>query len=111
MNITRVEFDISQSRINKEGEISNVLVKVYEAENVHEATVWSNATGTHRGHPDTNETSVTTDNHARIEISEPLAEAIVKMLGFSIDGKALQEMDSTPTKLIFLPVRRSGISS
>ena len=107
MSISCVEIDISNARTNQEGEISNISVRVTDGGEVSETVIWSNPAGIHRGFPPEDHLSVPVTDHGAIEISEDLCENIARKLNLDLDGRMLQEMDSTPKRRIFLPVRRS----
>jgi len=107
MIINTIEFDLSQARENQAGEISGVIVTGRHNEDSKKVTIGSDANGlftsqASREDPETTQIS----DISSIEITEDFAEQTAIALGFDLEGRKLQEIDSNATKRRFMAYGR-----
>lgn len=111
MIINTIEFDLSSARENQAGEISGVIVTGRHEDQSKAVTIGSDANGLFMATDSRNpgETNAVRD-HLSIEISEDFAEKTAAAIGFDLEGRRLQETDSTPRIRRFMAYGRRNDS-
>lgn len=104
MKPNRVEVDISSARTNQAGEISGIVIRGKAREETVERRISSDARGIHQGL--LADSDVPISEHREIEVSEAFAEAACDAVGFNLEGRTLEELNSTAKVRVFLPVGR-----
>ena len=104
MKPTKIEIDLTSARTNQAGEISNVVLRAKNADDMTEVTFGCNAAGIQRNLSLPNDVAVT--DHYNVMVSEAFATQACKDLGFDLEGRSLEELDSSHKIRKFLPVGR-----
>lgn len=111
MIINTIEFDLSSARENQAGEINGVIVTGRYEDDSKKITIGSDANGLFMadGNRNPSETNAVTD-YISVEISEDFAEKTAAAIGFDLEGRKLQEINSTPRIRRFMAYGRRNDS-
>ena len=104
MKPTKIEIDLTSARTNQAGEICNVVIRAKSGNEVTEVTFGCDAAGIQRNLSLQNDVAVT--DHYNVLVSEAFAQQACKDLGFDLEGRSLEELDSSHKVRKFLPVGR-----